>query len=49
LNFVGGPEMQSKELSTTFEKVRIAEGNIDDHFREANEIAEAVTNFLKSA
>jgi hypothetical protein len=48
LNFVGGPEMQSKELSTTVRKIRIAEGNNDDHFREANEMTKAVTNFLKS-
>jgi hypothetical protein len=40
--------MQSKKLSTTFGKIRIAEGNNDDHFREANEMTKAVTIFLKS-
>jgi hypothetical protein len=42
--------MQSKKLSTTLGIIRTAERDRDndDHFREANEMTNAVTNFLKS-
>jgi hypothetical protein len=48
LNFVGGPKMQSKKLSTTLVKIKTTKSDSEVHFQEANEMTKVVTIFLTS-